>query len=241
MIDDHCHLDFFNEKELEKIMKNSKNMLIVSNSVNLDSCKKNIEISKKYKNVKCAFGMYPEKLTLKKFNEFSKFVFNHRRRLFAMGEIGMDFLHKENPELQEKIFRKQLDMARKYKVPAIIHTRKAEKEILKILEEYKDLKLILHCFSGNFKLIKKAVELGCYFSIPTSIMRTEHFQKMVLEIPKKKILTETDSPYLSPFIGEKNTPINIKESLKKIAEIWKVNFEEVEKQVEENFNLCFDK
>lgn len=241
MIDDHCHLDFFNEKELEKIMKNSKNMLIVSNSVNLDSCKKNIEISKKYKNVKCAFGMYPEKLTLKKFNEFSKFVFNHRRRLFAMGEIGMDFLHKKNPELQEKIFRKQLDMARKYKVPAIIHTRKAEKEILKILEEYKDLKLILHCFSGNFKLIKKAVELGCYFSIPTSIMRTEHFQKMVLEIPKKKILTETDSPYLSPFIGEKNTPINIKESLKKIAEIWKVNFEEVEKQVEENFNLCFDK
>ena len=241
MRDCHCHLDFFNEKELEEIMENSKEMIIISNSVNLESCKKNIEISKKYKNVRCAFGMYPEKLTLKKFNEFSKFVFNHRRRLFAMGEIGMDFLHKENIELQKKIFKKQLDLAKKYAVPAIIHTRKAEKEVLDILESYKDLNLILHCFSGNFKLVQRAVEMGCYFSIPTSLVRTEHFQKLVLEIPRDKILTETDSPYLSPFVGEKNQPKNVKESLKKISEFWGIGFKEVEKQIEENFKRCFEK
>ena len=240
LVDDHCHLDLFSDEELEKIMRSAKDMVVVSNSVDLNSCRVNIEISKKYKNVFCAFGLYPENLTMKKFNEFSKFVFNHRKRLFAIGEIGMDFMHGKNPELQEKIFRKQLEMARKYKVPAIIHTRKAEKEVLDILSDYQGVKLVLHCFSGNFKLVERAIGLGCYFSVPTSIVRLEHFQKLIMKVPREKILTETDAPYLSPFREKKNEPIFIKESIKKFSEIWNLKESEVEEQIEKNFRKCYN-
>jgi len=147
---------------------------------------------------------------------------------------------KPNKKLQEKVFIKELELAKKLKLPAIIHTRKAEARVLEILEDYKDQKIILHCFSGNFKLIKKAKGLGFYFSIPTSIVRSEHFQKMISELlPKEKILTETDSPYLSPFKEKQNQPAYIKESIKIISKIWDLSKEKTEKIIESNFNRIF--
>lgn len=241
--DTHAHLDMI--KDLPTLIKNAKESnvkTIITQSVNIPSLKKSLEISKKYSDlVKFSAGLYPEEnLSIQDFNELKEFVLENKKDVFAIGEIGMDF-SRELPDkkIQEEVFRKQLELTQELNLPVSIHTRKAEKEIVEILEEYPNVKKILHCFSGNFKLVKKAVELGCYFSIPTNIVRAEHFQKMVRELPREKILTETDTPYLSPFVGKDNEPAFIKESIKKISEIWEVSEKEVEGIIEENFERIF--
>ena len=242
IIDSHAHLDMI--KDLDSLIENAKTnrvKTIITNSINLDSSKKNLEISKRYsKFVKLAAGLYPEEdLTLEKYNAFENWVKENEDKIVAIGEIGLDKTEKLDFKLQKEIFKKQLDLAVELKVPAIIHSRKAEKEIIEILENHKDLRVILHCFHGNFKLVKKANELGFYFSIPTNIVRSEQFQKMVKELPKDKILTETDSPYLSPFKEKDNEPAFITESIKKISEIWEMDKEETERQIERNFEKLF--
>jgi TatD DNase family protein len=239
--DVHAHLDFLSENKLKEIQDNPKIKLVVTNSVNMKSNKKNLELSKKYSKIKWAAGLYPEEnLPPNDFIFLSKLIEENKSQVIAIGEIGMDFSHElPDKQLQKEIFKKQLELAKQLNVPAIIHTRKAEKEVIDILEEFSYPKIILHCFSGNFKLVKKAIELGYYFSIPTNIVRAEHFQKAIQLIPKNKILTETDSPYLSPFKEKQNEPAFISESIKKIAGIWKIIEEEVEKIVESNFEKLF--
>ena len=239
LIDTHAHLDFLDEKKLKEIQNNPKLKLVITNSVNLKSNEKNLEISKKYSKIKLAAGLYPEeKNTLGEYKKLEKFVKQNKKHIIAIGEIGLDKTEKLNFKTQEKIFKKQLELAEELKVPAIIHTRKAEKEVMEIIQNYK-CKKILHCFSGKLKLVKQALEIGCYFSIPTNIVRSEHFQKMVEILPKDKILTETDTPYLSPHKDKKNEPAFITESIKTISKIWKLSQRETEKQIEENFKRIF--
>jgi len=239
--DVHTHLDFFKEKELEKIMKNSKEVkLIISNSTNLKSFEKNLEISKKYPQVKIAIGLYPEENNkLSDLNILEEFLRIHKKNILALGEIGLDKTEKLDFEIQKELFISQLNIARKYNLPAIIHTRKSEKEVLEILENYSNQNIILHCFMGNFKLINKAKELGFYFSIPPIIVRSEHFQKLVREIPKNKILTETDSPFLSPYKEKINQPIYIRETIKVLSELWKIPKSKAENQIKKNFEKLF--
>jgi len=234
-------MDFFNEEELKSILANSQEVkLIISNSVNIKSCEKNLELTKNYSKIKSALGLYPEdKLKESDFNKLKSLVEKNKKNILAIGEIGLDKLEKADFELQKKVFIKQLDLARELNIPAIVHTRKAEKEVIEILENYNQQKIILHCFSGNFKLVKRAIDLGFYFSIPTNIVRAEHFQKLALEIPRDKILTETDTPYLSPYKETKNQPNYIKETIKKLAELWKISEKEVELQIEKNTKHVF--
>ena len=244
IIDVHAHLDFYPKKRLEEVIENAKKNgvgVIINNSIDLKFLKKSFHISKNYPIINIAAGLYPEKkLKLMDYGEFEKVVMENKEKIVALGEIGLDLHHtKRNFEIQKKVFIKQLDLAGKTGLPVIIHTRKAEKETLEILKDYKDLKIILHCFSGSFNIMREGIKLGCYFSIPTSIVRSEHFQKMVKEISNEKILTETDSPYLSPFRGQENELAFIKESIKKISEIWRVNEKKVEKIIEGNYNSIF--
>jgi TatD DNase family protein len=242
LIDAHAHLDYFSDEKLKEVLQNAKKhnvKFIVNNSLNLESCKKSLELSKKYPMIKPAVGIYPEEKFLKEeLKDFNKFVNKNKKEIFAIGEIGMDFKYGKDKKLQEKAFVFQLEIAKKLNVPAIIHTRGAEKEIVEILKVF-DGKKILHCFGGKLSLVKEAVKIGCYFSIPTNIVNSEHFQKMVEIIPIDKILTETDSPYLSPYKDKKNEPAFIEESIKTISKIWKKSIRETEKQIELNFNEIF--
>lgn len=238
IIDSHAHLDMI--ENLDEVITRAKENnveLILAQSVNTESLKKNLEIKNKYGDIigLCA-GLYPEE-TLKKsdFRILEDFVLKNEEKVMMIGEIGMDFSRKlPKKEIQEYIFHKQLELAERLGLPVSIHTRKAEKEIINILKSYPKLKRILHCFSGNFKLVKEAEMMGCYFSVPTNIVRSEHFQKIVKEVNKKKILTETDSPYLSPFREKSNEPSYITESIKVVAKIWKMSIEEAEEQILEN-------
>jgi len=241
MLDVHAHLDLLPKEKLKEIQENKKIKLVITNSLDLKTSKKSLELGKEFSKVKVALGLFPDKkLKISDFETFQNFVRKNKNSIVALGEIGIDLFHtKENFEIQKEVFAKELELAKEMKLPAIIHSRKAEKEVLEILEEFPKVKVLLHCFSGNFKLIEKGINLGCYFSIPANVVRSEHFQKMILKIPKEKILTETDSPYLSPFKDKMNEPAFITESIKTISKIWKIPKEKVEKQIEENFENLF--
>jgi len=255
--DIHAHLDLYAEKEVSGVIKNAREnnvRLIITNSVDMNSCKKNLEFAEKYNDiVKLAVGFYPQdalsreknELVAKKEGEYEKFsdlkefALTNKKYVFAIGESGLDLHNGKDITSQTELLKKELKLAEELNVPIIIHSRKAEEKVVEFIKDYK-CKRILHCFSGNFKLIKKAIEYGCYFSIPTNIVRSEHFKRMVAEIPKNRILTETDSPYLSPFHDKKNEPAFVHETIKIIAEIWKISEKETELILWKNFVRVFN-
>ncbi len=109
------------------------------------------------------------------------------------------------------------------------------------LETFKIRNIDMHCFTGNFKMVKRVQDNGWTFSIPTNITRLFHFQKIVEETSISQLLTETDSPYLSPFKEERNEPSFVVESVKKISEIKKLDEEETKKLIYMNFQKFFIK
>lgn len=252
IIDSHAHLDLFKDKELKEILeraKKAKVKYVVNNSVDIKTAKKSLDLSKKYPMIKVALGIYPEDaLSIEReqevnenFIEFKKLVLANKENVIAIGEIGMDFYHGkiENKKIQEELFRDQLELAKKLNIPAIIHTRGAEKEILDVLKDYPDTKKILHCFCGSMKLVEKAVKMNCYFSIPCSLSRMQNFLELLKIAPQERILTETDAPYLSPFKGKQNEPAFILETIKEISKIWKTTESETEKIIEDNSKKVF--
>ena len=140
---------------------------------------------------------------------------------------------------QQKVFERVISLAEKIKKPLVVHTRKAEKDVLDMLESTSLKKVDLHCFMDNKKLIQRAADLGYSFSIPPVIVKLQHFQMLVEMVNIDQILTETDAPYLSPHSDRQNEPAFVRETIKMIAKIKKISEEEVEKNIFKNFEKIF--
>ena len=238
LIDMHCHLDEkFYDNVYELIEKSKKEMkFIVPAGIDKESNRHVLKLAEKYPGfIKPALGIYPpdalavEDSSTKHFDIDKEvtFIEKNKDKIVAIGEVGMDFKHGKDKEMQESVFRKMIELAIKIDKPLIIHSRQAEKEVIDILEQYNYKKIIMHCFCGKYNLVKKIRENDWYFTIPTSVVRDEHFQRIVKETSLYRIFTETDSPYLSPFKGEKNEPLNVKESIKIIAKLRNMSENEV--------------
>ena len=131
------------------------------------------------------------------------------------------------------------EFAQDLQKPLIVHTRKAEKECIDLLEKHNAEKVVLHCFNGRRTLIERAIKLGYYFSIPPIITRLQHFQMLAELVPLNQILTETDSPYLSPVQGERNEPANVLVTIKEIARIKQLSEEKVAEEIWRNSKILF--
>ncbi|MBN2881519.1 TatD family hydrolase [Candidatus Woesearchaeota archaeon] len=256
LIDDHAHLDYIPENKLSEVIKRSKEFgvkAIISNGTTPESNKKILDISKKYDIVKPALGIYPTHTP--EFDIDKEIEFIRKNNPVAIGEVGLDFKENKNEEeksIQKQAFQKFIDLAENLKIPIITHSRKAENEVVEMLEtsKIKPYKIIMHCFSGKKALVKKIRDNGWMFSLPTSIVRTEHFQTIAKNTVMSQILTETDTPYLSPFKTNQNLvdetseidinePANIRFSTQKIAEIKNLELAEVENAIFMNYQKTF--
>lgn len=244
-IDVHCHIDFM--KEISVIIKQAierKVKIIINNGINIHSNRKTLELSEKY-GIKAALGIYPIdalKLTDKEIYSEIEFIRKNKDRIIAIGEVGIDLQWSKDIEKQKKNFQKFIDLAKEINKPLIVHAREAEKETIDLLEENKCKKVVMHCFSGNMGLVERIVKNQWMLSIPASVTFNEHFKKIVQETPIENQLCETDSPYLHPIKGKRdNTPENVIESYKKIAEINNLKIEEVERIIEANYKRMFEK
>jgi len=256
LIDVHCHLHHcYFDKDRDAVVSRAKEIgikVIINNGLNPSSNRKTLELCEKYGIVKAALGIYPteiltEELKKKGWNyeqfdvhEELDFIKKNKNKIIAIGEIGLDDHHfKGTLKVQEELFRKQLELAEKIKKPVIIHSRDAESRVIEVLQDYK-LKVVMHSFAGTEEDIKKAVDHGCYFTIPVSVVRNKNFQELVSKISTSRILTETDAPYLGLKHGERNEPANIQYSVNKIAEIKQLTVEEMQNIIYGNYKRCFE-
>ncbi|MFH1211755.1 MAG: TatD family hydrolase, partial [Candidatus Woesearchaeota archaeon] len=154
---------------------------------------------------------------------------------------GLDFMNSnaEEQAQQKIVLGKFIELSEKIGKPMIIHSRKAEKEAVEMLESSRVKKAVLHCFCGKKSLVNSAIDLGLYFSIPANIERAENFQANVCRIDISRLLTETDSPLLSPVRGERNEPANVLVTVKKIAELKKMDAEETANNIFFNYQRLF--
>lgn len=171
----------------------------------------------------------------------------NNKKIVAIGEIGLDYYwNKENKELQKEIFINQIELANKYNLPIVIHTREAYVDTIDILKNKINVnkKGVFHCCPQNRELIKDALELGFYISFagPITFKNSKNAEEVSKMVPLNKLLIETDSPYLSPEPnrGKRNDSSNVKYIAKKIAEYKGITIEEVAKATYENANKIFE-
>lgn len=217
-IDTHAHIvsDFFKETPTEKIIERAKEnnvKYILIPGTNINDSKEALLISKKYSNVFAGFGIHPSDADDSITDSLDKIDMEGYK---FIGETGIDLYHDTNPsfEIQKRSFKKQLDLARKYDLPVEIHSRDAYQEVYDIIKHYKDLKLILHSFTGSLEWAQKFIDLGAYISFSgiVTFKNAKDLKNVMKNIPIDRILIETDSPFLSPtpFRGKINEPQFVK-------------------------------
>jgi len=242
-IDVHSHLEMC--ENLDRIIWNARKndvKIILTCGVDIKTNRKSLEISEKFPEVKSCLGIYPSdclKLSGKEIDSEIEFIGKNKNKIIAIGEVGLDLKHIGDLDKQKENLGKFILLAKRLKLPVIIHSRKTEKEAVDFLENFNYKKIVMHCFSGNMKLIKRIVENGWSLSVPTNVKNSEHFQKMIEIVPIENLFCETDSPFLHPDKLRNNEPTNVIESYKKIAEIKKIKLIEVEKRIERNFERVF--
>ena len=238
LIDVHAHLEHEKfGKDLDLVIERFKEAggeFVVNSGTDPGRNRETLDLASKYDIIKCSFGMYPIGDYEDVDGELA-WIEEHGDDCVAIGEIGLDFdKGRGDFDKQEKLFKKMLELAKKMGKPVVIHSRKAELEAIEILEELGMKDVVMHCFCGRKSLIKRCVENGWSFSVPPVIKRWDNFKMLVEVVPLGQLLTETDSPYLSPVVGERNEPASVLVTLKEIARIKGVSLEDVGYAVFEN-------
>jgi TatD DNase family protein len=247
LIDTHLHLaneDYDIDKVIKEANNNNVKILILGGTDKNDNID-NIKLSKKYKNVFLTFGYHPEsadEIKNEDYNLLEKQIKDNLNKTVAIGEIGLDYYHdKANKKKQITMFKKQIELAKKYNLPVVIHSREATEDTYNVLKD-SNIKGIIHCFSGSLETAKKYIKLGFLLGIGGVVtFKNSNLKDVIKEIDLKNIVLETDSPYLSPNRGEKNEPKNIKIIAEYIANIKEITLEQVEKITTENAKNIFQK
>ena len=166
------------------------------------------------------------------------------KRIVAVGEIGLDYHYDTDKKIQYEAFSRQIDIANKYNLPIVIHTRDAVMDTLTMLKEHPaNKKGVFHCCPLNRELVKEALKLGFYISMagPVTFKNSKNANEIIEMCPLDRILIETDSPYLAPepVRGTKNDSRNLKYIAHKIASVKGLTIEEVADATYKNTMRCF--
>lgn len=233
IVDTHCHLSHNDYEDLDEIIKHMNGIMITAGCDD-ESNLEVIDIVKKYPNVYGVLGIHPTELDKITPNSFEIIENNiTKNKIVGIGEIGLDYHYgKENAEEQKKIFIKQLELAKKYNVPAVIHSRDSIEDTYNILKSFDALPIcILHCYSSSVEMAKEFIKFGVYFGVGGTLTYKNNVKtvELVREIDLKYLLLETDSPYLSPvpLRGKQNEPYNVRFVAEKIAEIKEISVDTV--------------
>jgi TatD DNase family protein len=234
LIDVHCHIDdrvFDNDRD--QVVGRAKQVLILNAGVDPASNRKTMELAEKYRNIKACLGLHPEfiaKFTDDLIENEMNWIRSREKRIVAISEIGLDYywVKDENQRgRQRNLFRKILKLAEELNLPVITHSRDATNDTLAILQEYPQLKVILHGFSDPDNK-------GYLVSVAPNIYRNKAKQRQVKELAIESMLTETDSPLLGIDPKERNEPINVLKVIEKIAQLKNMDKEEALKSISMN-------
>jgi TatD DNase family protein len=254
LVDSHCHLDFPDfADDLDGVVKRAREkdigrLVTISTRVRrLDGL---LAITERFADVFCSVGTHPhhahEELDI---STADLVAYTRHPKVVAIGEAGLDYHYDNSPrDAQEQGLRAHIAAARETGLPLVIHSREADDDMAKILEEETGkgaFPAVLHCFTGGRDLAMRGVALGHYVSF-TGILTFKNSQPLrdiAAALPADRILVETDAPYLAPnpYRGKRNEPSYVTETAKVLAQTRGTSTDEIARQTTENFFRLFSK
>jgi TatD DNase family protein len=254
LVDSHCHLDFPDfAEDLDAIVARAEAAgigRIVTISTRVRRLPALLAIAERFPSVYCSVGTHPhhadeeDGITSDELVELTK-----HPKVVALGEAGLDYFYEHGSrDAQARGFRAHVAAARVTGLPLVIHTRDADEDCGRILEEEMAkgaFRAVLHCYTGGRELAMKAISLGLSISF-TGILtfkKSQALRDLAAELPADRVMVETDAPYLAPgkFRGKRNEPSYVVETAKVLAETRGVSLQELSRQTTENFFRLFSK
>ena len=246
-IDTHCHLSLEDYDDIDLVIKeNRENNIskIIISGCTRDTIKETLDLIDKYSDVYATIGYHPSEADIT--NESDLIVLEEQiqnKKVVGIGEIGLDYHYgTDNKSKQIELFRKQMELAEKYNLPVVIHSRDATEDTINILKEYKVIG-DMHCFSGSIETARIYINMGYKLGIGGVVtFKNSNLYKVIESVGLENIILETDSPYLTPepYRGKKNSSKYIPYVAEKIADILGVSVEKVAKITTENASSLFD-
>ena len=262
LIDAHCHLnsEYFPDglgRTFQNGLNNDVRMMIFASS-DVKSSVEAAELAARQTSEPSVFalaGVHPheaEKVSTDYLSDIKNIL--AKDRVVAIGEIGLDYFYDYSPrDIQRRVFREQIELAKELGKPIIMHIRDAadrkngdaNAETIDILRETGAGKVggVVHCFSRDMQNMMDAVELGFYISFagPLTFPRNEELRKIASVVPLDKLMCETDSPYLAPqgSRGKPNEPAHVRQVYELLAMLHEVSLEKLSEQVRLNVHNAF--
>ena len=240
--DSHCHLydEYYNNiDEIIKIANDNNVTRFINNGCDSQTNREVLDKISKYDNMYGTLGIHPEyvdKYTLQDI----KFIENNlsNKKVIAIGEIGLDYYYtKDNKDAQKNLFETQLELAEKYDLPVVVHSRESTLDTINTLKKY-NVKGLIHSFSGSLETAKEYIKMGYLIGINGVItFKNSNIKDVIKEISLEHLVLETDSPYLTPvpFRGKQNNPGHIIDIAKFVCDLKDISLEELSKIT--NYNL----
>lgn len=246
LVDTHCHLNLTDDID-SIIMDAEKNNVLkfIISGCDKKSIRDGLEIIYRYPSIFMTIGFHPDEvddLTDKDINDLEVLI-KTNKKIVGIGEIGLDYYHNDmNKEVQKEYFEKQLELAEKYDLPVVIHSRDSIQDVYDILKNHK-CRGVIHCFSGSLEMAKLFIDLGFYLGIGGVLtFKNSKLKEVVSELSLDNLVLETDSPYLAPepYRGHTNYPKNIKIVATELRKLKNVSQEEIEEITTGNVNKIYN-
>jgi TatD DNase family protein len=250
LVDSHAHLQWASfGKDREDVIKRAREAgveQIVNIGFDIEGSRRAVELAEKHEGLYATVGIHPHnasQLNREALNELRRL--SQRRKVVAIGEIGLDYYRDLSPrETQKKTFEAQLLLAEELRLPVVIHDREAHAEIWEMLSKFKGkVHGIMHCFSGSREMAEQYIGMNFYVSLagPVTFPNSHGLHEIAKCIDLKKLLLETDCPWLAPqdVRGRRNEPAYLTFTARKIAELKKIPLGEVVEATTENAKRIF--
>ena len=246
LVDTHCHMSLTDDIDsmIMDAEKNNVSKFIIS-GCDKKSIRDGLEIIYRYPSIFMTVGFHPDEvdnLTDKDISDLEVLI-KTNKKIVGIGEIGLDYYHNDmNKDIQKEYFEKQLELAEKYDLPVVIHSRESIQDVYDILKKHK-CRGVIHCFSGSLEMAKLFIDLGFYLGIGGVLtFKNSKLKDVISEISLDNIVLETDSPYLSPepYRGHVNYPKNIKIIASEIHKLKDMSLEEITEKTTSNVNKIYN-
>jgi TatD DNase family protein len=253
-IDSHAHLDSSDfDTDRPAVIERARaagvaRVLAIGSGAGPGTLDCAIKLAEAFEGLDASIGIHPHEAALATEDDFRALaaLANHSA-VIAWGEIGLDFHYNHSPrDVQRSVFARQLRMASERRLPVIIHTRDAEEETLKVLQENwgePGIGGILHCYSGSLELAQAGLEMGFWvsFSGMLTFPNAHNVREVAQKVPMERLLIETDAPFLAPVPhrGRRNEPSFVVETAKAMAQLKGTSIEVIGRQTSENYRRLF--
>ncbi len=264
LIDSHCHLDFKDfELDLDDVIDRAKKkgvIRIVNVGSSIEGSRRSVRLAQKYDLVYASVGVHPHEasqVTDKVIEDIRALA--KEQKVVAIGEVGLDYYRNLSPKDEQiEAFKKFIHLALDLDLPLIIHSREADADTIKILNEYAclsgrqaihnthdtiRLRGVIHCFSGNAQFLKECLGLGLNISFTSNLTfkKAEALREVARTVPIEKVLLETDAPYLAPngMRGKRNEPAYLTYLVDEWMKLTGLSREDIERITTHNANELF--